>query len=893
MSTGSIWRKWDLHVHPPGTNLNDGYDLATNANSLVDFCRKLHESDVIAFGITDYFSVARHFEFLSEYKRLYPNSGKVFFPNIELRLDVSVNKAAEEVNLHVIFDSQLDRSKIERFLHELKISKTINGARVSCIELEPSEYVSACVNQHEVLEKLHEVFGDMRPFLILAAANNAGIRADSKSPRKRIISDEIDKISDGFFGGSQNVEWFLSANRYDDSSSASIPKPVFSGSDAHSFDDLDHYLGKRCEENGQIHKDITWIKADLTFEGLRQVFFEPAHRVKIGEARPPFAPKRITRMNMDYPENVIINRTGTEPSTFCFAGVRIDWELSPFLTCVTGGRGTGKSTLLNVLVDVIRSGASTTFNKENTITPDGSNVSHSDFVQVDHSAEGLEFLEQNEIEEYATNPRKFTDAIYDRIRRRNSHVAEKELAVTTATSEVEDIIRLLVEKQQAITERRRIVLSLDSNKKVSATIEGDDYKTLNDSVTESNRKLVGIRAERTRLERLRDDVNELLKNHPPVQNNEDSSHYLVAYNEFLKGLSQLHTSFLSESIFDKEIETENKLQTQHRERQDELGQYLEGIGVTPENIEDIKNSGSLVDSLSAELDDIDSRISMIDDQIEEHDESKLQASFNNLVSVVTNEIGALKSVLENVNRSNPNEIDRIELNVGIDEETATENLFARFIDHFGDLGTEFNYRSDRVKECLFGIDPKALIDESVSIDDLRNHVVGDTNSRRYLAKVFADEINFSIYKHLARVAYFDFNEVIRVNVRYRGRPIEASSFGQRCTTVIVILLLFGNNPIIIDEPEAHLDSSLIANYLVDLIKEKKSSRQMIFATHNANIVVNADAELTTILSMPEAKTNVDFATIEDLSHRNSLLNLEGGVEAFEKRERKYALKEST
>ena len=112
-----------------------------------------------------------------------------------------------------------------------------------------------------------------------------------------------------------------------------------------------------------------------------------------------------------------------------------------------------------------------------------------------------------------------------------------------------------------------------------------------------------------------------------------------------------------------------------------------------------------------------------------------------------------------------------------------------------------------------------------------------------LAEIFSTELNFKIYKLLIEKHLRDIEKYKIFKVLYDDKELQFSSFGQRCTAVIVILLALGNNPIIMDEPEAHLDSSLIANYLVGLIKEQKQHRQIIFATHNANFVLNADAEL--------------------------------------------------
>lgn len=53
---GSEWRMWDLHIHAPGTKLNDQFIPAGDSDVWKTYCRKLRESDVQAFGITDYFS---------------------------------------------------------------------------------------------------------------------------------------------------------------------------------------------------------------------------------------------------------------------------------------------------------------------------------------------------------------------------------------------------------------------------------------------------------------------------------------------------------------------------------------------------------------------------------------------------------------------------------------------------------------------------------------------------------------------------------------------------------------------------------------------------------------------------------------------------------------------
>ena len=117
---GSIWRKWDLHIHTPNTKLSDNFNQVGEEEIWKTYSDKIENSDVSAFGITDYFSCENYFTFLEEFRKHYPNSNKVFFPNIEFRLDISVNQQAEEINIHVIFSNELSKTQIDDFLSSLK-----------------------------------------------------------------------------------------------------------------------------------------------------------------------------------------------------------------------------------------------------------------------------------------------------------------------------------------------------------------------------------------------------------------------------------------------------------------------------------------------------------------------------------------------------------------------------------------------------------------------------------------------------------------------------------------------------------------------------------------------------------------------------------------------------
>ena len=74
------------------------------------------------------------------------------------------------------------------------------------------------------------------------------------------------------------------------------------------------------------------------------------------------------------------------------------------------------------------------------------------------------------------------------------------------------------------------------------------------------------------------------------------------------------------------------------------------------------------------------------------------------------------------------------------------------------------------------------------------------------------------------------------------RPLSKLSTGQQCTAILHMLLLENSDPLLMDQPEDNLDNAFIADRIVAELREAKISRQFLFATHNANIPVFGDAE---------------------------------------------------
>ncbi|MHC5055417.1 MAG: AAA family ATPase [Planctomycetota bacterium] len=122
------------------------------------------------------------------------------------------------------------------------------------------------------------------------------------------------------------------------------------------------------------------------------------------------------------------------------------------------------------------------------------------------------------------------------------------------------------------------------------------------------------------------------------------------------------------------------------------------------------------------------------------------------------------------------------------------------------------------------------------------------------------------------------------------RPLQDLSPGQRCSAILPILLLTGECPLVIDQPEDNLDNRLIRQVIVNVLAAIKLRRQVIVATHNPNIPVLGDAECITALRAVE-QDQAEVEAIGDLDQGKVVKAvtsiMEGGREAFQYRQSVY------
>jgi energy-coupling factor transporter ATP-binding protein EcfA2 len=229
---------------------------------------------------------------------------------------------------------------LAKFLIDLETHITVGGTRLRCSELKLDNCAVATVGIHDIKKALKDSFTPEQ-YLIVTAAGNDGLRGTAKnSQRSKSISDELDRSSHAFFGKSGSRAFFLGEGRYEDGHK-SERKPLFDGSDAHSFADLARLTGD--EPNFQS----TWIKADLSFRGLRQTIFEPEHRVFVGD-RPPVL-TRVEREATRFIDSLEVTHAGSYTGSNGTWFYNINISFNPELTAIIGNKGSGKSALADIV----------------------------------------------------------------------------------------------------------------------------------------------------------------------------------------------------------------------------------------------------------------------------------------------------------------------------------------------------------------------------------------------------------------------------------------------------------------------------------------------------------------------------------------------------------------
>ncbi len=850
-SKGSSWHKWDLHAHTPYTHLNKAYQCCEE-----EFIQKLCDSKIDCIGLTNYFKFNEK-EF--ELKEKIEKRGIKVFYNLEVRLDYQ-NKEDQCLDFHIIFSDKITQQEIDNFLRNADAN--VGGTEKKLADLEKDDFDKAVVNFDQLLECLEKESLKLRGKYLLGFLSRGHGSSRSSSNYEKIVK----KVH--FLIHSSNKQENLKKDR---EFWLKYNKPLLQSSDAH--------------EEKQIGNKYTWIKAEKTFEGLKQIVYEPETRVSIDEEKPQDPLYKIDCVGLHFNEDIkITNEKGDTP--FCYAGFNETLFFSPNFTCVIGGRGSGKSTLLQLIASAIKNNSFVKDLKLETIQKCIEIQPDIDIV------DSVEYLAQNEVEEFATNVSKFTEAIFNRIDSKSSgKLKELEKQITKGIEKFDDQIAYWQEKtklEEQLKESEKI------RKKYQSIVDAyldKDYLDKRDKLQAKRKALIDLKQSKERFWTFIKELKRVV-NFESKENMEEKNSYDKVYNQLkqdiCKKIGEIDTN-RENGCFNSEDEKIRTLGAEHEALSQEIREFLKEKGVSDENIGDIRNANYHLANIKMDINGLEHEIKEIANKIEGFSYGDIDKNIEEFKDQINEELSKINSAFKKISK-NHKEVKPITIEYRLNEDIF-EEVFEDF-DRLVDKGFNTQRHQSKIKEYLKEIELKNVtgMQHAEFIEKLDSRIENKKAAFYETMKdIFDREIHFQIYrllilKHLRNVEKYKIFEV-----RYDKRVLNKTSFGQKCTAVLVVLLSLGNNPIIIDEPEAHLDSTLIANFLVTLIKKQKQKRQIIFATHNANFVLNADAELIIQLKNENNKIVAQSFMIENDAYRDDLLKLEGGEEAFKNRERKYGI----
>ncbi|MCQ2684084.1 ATPase [Helicobacter pylori] len=850
-SKGSSWHKWDLHAHTPYTHLNKAYQCCEE-----EFIQKLCDSKIDCIGLTNYFKFNEK-EF--ELKEKIEKRGIKVFYNLEVRLDYQ-NKEDQCLDFHIIFSDKITQQEIDNFLRNADAN--VGGTEKKLADLEKDDFDKAVVNFDQLLECLEKESLKLRGKYLLGFLSRGHGSSRSSSNYEKIVK----KVH--FLIHSSNKQENLKKDR---EFWLKYNKPLLQSSDAH--------------EEKQIGNKYTWIKAEKTFEGLKQIVYEPETRVSIDEEKPQDPLYKIDCVGLHFNEDIkITNEKGDTP--FCYAGFNETLFFSPNFTCVIGGRGSGKSTLLQLIASAIKNNSFVKDLKLETIQKCIEIQPDIDIV------DSVEYLAQNEVEEFATNVSKFTEAIFNRIDSKSSgKLKELEKQITKGIEKFDDQIAYWQEKtklEEQLKESEKI------RKKYQSIVDAyldKDYLDKRDKLQAKRKALIDLKQSKERFWTFIKELKRVV-NFESKENMEEKNSYDKVYNQLkqdiCKKIEEIDTN-RENGCFNSEDEKIRTLGAEHEALSQEIREFLKEKGVSDENIGDIRNANYHLANIKMDINGLEHEIKEIANKIEGFSYGDIDKNIEEFKDQINEELSKINSAFKKISK-NHKEVKPITIEYRLNEDIF-EEVFEDF-DRLVDKGFNTQRHQSKIKEYLKEIELKNVtgMQHAEFIEKLDSRIENKKAAFYETMKdIFDREIHFQIYrllilKHLRNVEKYKIFEV-----RYDKRVLNKTSFGQKCTAVLVVLLSLGNNPIIIDEPEAHLDSTLIANFLVTLIKKQKQKRQIIFATHNANFVLNADAELIIQLKNENNKIVAQSFMIENDAYRDDLLKLEGGEEAFKNRERKYGI----
>lgn len=899
---GSIWNKWDLHLHSPLTHLNDQF----NGVSISDYVDLLASHELALVGITNYFYFSEgELEIVRE-EVARKGLNIAVLGNVEFRL-TQQNKDGEWINLHAIFAEHVTTDEINNALSRLQTSSTgTHGQHVYCCQKSLDENAvsidQVTVELKSLVDHLRRNFRFGIDYLLAVCPNGyGGFRPDASEGRSSAVATEIERNGQIIFGRESDRNFFLkNIERFD----GAKPKPVFCCSDAHGFDS--------DPDNGRysIGENYTWVKAKPTFEGLRQTLYEPELRVQQTDD--------FIERNFSKPRFTSINLGGE-----IFQGQAISFEqknipLNPNLVAIIGGRGTGKSLFMDSLHTLFHH-SSPSNNARNVnveslnVTIDQGDGSKLVFDSTDNNYSYLH-VSQGDVQTFSTSPSDLSNEIK---RMLGIYDVEFDPIVTTAITDNIGKYRGFVQYWESTDNQGNRVNNpdyqnhvIEKNKDLMATITNLQNKQLiaqyQQNLTEINEKqaLIGsIRELIAEAERNVQQINSSIE----LINRKLSPDQQVPKVETFSTANKLRANL---GVFETEVEHIKK-------NNNDIVEQFQKQGIT----QDIASLLDKVSEYQFAIDSAQSKLSEIENKTQSYHEyvfSRAQLVQNYREFLVEQEQGinqrfqALKEPRQHWNQEQNELVASILQDITIIGTVIFDaEKFYQGLERCLNRGRFRATQQQTTKQRLLNTFSVDSVDSFFSLVAGNEQVIceGEYDENGESIKISIEQLlwkneyfnqggRFELLNYLFSPESISTYLYVNADFEYKGKTVDKLSVGQRGTFYVCLKLAtdpFGS-PFVFDQPEDDLDNEFIMQQLVPLFRIIKKYRQVIIVTHNANLVVNTDAEQIIVAHNEGEVISYASGALEDGNVETgdgikaSICNiLEGGSYAFEKRERKYGI----
>ena len=912
---GSEWHIWDLHVHTPASIVNS-FEAGDDCDVWENYIRDLEKlpDDIKVLGINDYL-------FVDGYKKVieYKKAGRLknidlILPVVEFRLaQFGGNKQFSRINFHVIFSDQLDADIIQsQFLNALSTkyqllpehSSLVWGGLItkdnlrnlgkqiidSVPEKEKANYGSDLVegfnnlnfNYRDIMNILESApqFFEGKYLTAIGKTEWEDIKwNDNSIAEKKHIINSVNFV----FTAAETVDAYF----------AGFEKLTNGGVNNRLLDCSDAHYNSTSVDKDRIGNCHCWVKAETTFEGLRQVLYEPDERKTVSLMTP-----------QDKNSYQIIDHIELDEAGFWNDEI----PLNPNLNTIIGGRATGKSTLLKAMAakqSNVKLKEEDDFVRQHL---DGIKVIWADGAE--HPENQIDFFRQSYMHDLAEDEDEFNAVLKGIISDK-----DEQHIISTYEASNSKLKAQLAHDILAIFQNRTTILALEEKIRNKGNKVGiaNEIATLKTKLQELSKGASLSEEELNQCQSFSEQISQkeaqIAKANRDLSVFANSSSWPLINGEYLRqtgldGLEYSNNQTLVQERFDNLVSMANTEWNSFI--QQIINTTTDSISTLNNEITQIKESeiykkGQKFYSDNKEIGDLKAKIQEEEKKIQEieafeKEQKQVKDEETRLFEAIVKNHMNYKTNAQNVVDSLHFEADELKISA---KQKLRKNELVGFLDN------TFNIRSYERQEYLRTIE---------------SNYGNETESvvREFLGKALNNDIALKNYNEIQQVATRFLSEnwfVIDYELQYQNDTFQQMSSGKQAFVILKLLLDFSDkkNPILIDQPEDSLDNRAIYNELVTYILRKKKQRQIILVTHNPNVVVSADSENVIVAnqqgndSQNENGCRFQYVNgaLENTSPKEEDCDyilksqgirehvceiLEGGVEAFKKREQKYGIK---